>query len=253
MPVPSLITDLTPVAATNSPAGSESPGTADDYFRAHAAFIAQLLEVIGGGVNPLIPSNNQTSTTDNTPGRVMIVGAFGLGLSRPVIMTNANVFSGGGLYHCNSGTPNEPPNNGSGSSIYCSGDTTFGVQLACSYNNSLIYKRSVSSGVWGSWTQVSTSDNSIGQGQTWQNMTGSRALSTVYTNTSGKPIQVHVSCTSTAVTAIVFSSGQSLIGATQATIGNNISSPTCIVPNGASYSVSIQAGTASNLSWMELR
>ena len=42
MPVPSLITDLTTVAATNSPTGSESPATADDYFRAHASFIAQL-------------------------------------------------------------------------------------------------------------------------------------------------------------------------------------------------------------------
>jgi hypothetical protein len=43
MPVPSLITELTTTAATNSPDGdTESVITADNYFRAHAAFIAQL-------------------------------------------------------------------------------------------------------------------------------------------------------------------------------------------------------------------
>lgn len=42
MPIPTLITDLTTTAATNSPAGGESVTTADDYLRAQASFIAQL-------------------------------------------------------------------------------------------------------------------------------------------------------------------------------------------------------------------
>jgi hypothetical protein len=42
MPVPTLITDLSTTAASNSPAGAESArGTIDDYLRAHASFIAQ--------------------------------------------------------------------------------------------------------------------------------------------------------------------------------------------------------------------
>lgn len=45
MPVPSLITDLTSVAATNSPAGTESAkGTVDNYLRAHASFIKQIYD-----------------------------------------------------------------------------------------------------------------------------------------------------------------------------------------------------------------
>ena len=41
MPVPTLITDLSTTAASNSPAGSESArGTVDDYIRALSAFIA---------------------------------------------------------------------------------------------------------------------------------------------------------------------------------------------------------------------
>lgn len=56
MPVPSDITALSAIAASNSPLGSESPATADDYFRAHAAFIAQLRAVIGGAADPNIPN-----------------------------------------------------------------------------------------------------------------------------------------------------------------------------------------------------
>lgn len=43
MAVPTVITDVNTSAASNSPTGGESIGTnADNYLRAHAAFIAQL-------------------------------------------------------------------------------------------------------------------------------------------------------------------------------------------------------------------
>ncbi len=42
MPVPSAISDLSQTAGSNSPAGSESPNTADNYLRTYAAFIAML-------------------------------------------------------------------------------------------------------------------------------------------------------------------------------------------------------------------
>lgn len=42
MPVPSSISDLSQTANSNSPAGSESPNTADDYLRTLSAFIATL-------------------------------------------------------------------------------------------------------------------------------------------------------------------------------------------------------------------
>ena len=42
MPVPSAISDLSQTAASNFPAGSENPNTADDYMRAHASFLATL-------------------------------------------------------------------------------------------------------------------------------------------------------------------------------------------------------------------
>jgi hypothetical protein len=49
MAVPTVITDVNTTAGSNSPTGGESIGTnADDYIRAHAAFIAQLRD---GGRN----------------------------------------------------------------------------------------------------------------------------------------------------------------------------------------------------------
>ena len=53
MPIPTLITDLSTTAASNYPAGSDSPANLDDVQRAHAAFIAQLrddAEVLDNGL-----------------------------------------------------------------------------------------------------------------------------------------------------------------------------------------------------------
>jgi hypothetical protein len=42
MPVPATINDLSTTESSNSPPGTETPRSADNYLRAHAAFIAQL-------------------------------------------------------------------------------------------------------------------------------------------------------------------------------------------------------------------
>ena len=44
MPVPTVITDLSAVAASNYPAGSDSPATLDDTQRALGSFIRQLYD-----------------------------------------------------------------------------------------------------------------------------------------------------------------------------------------------------------------
>lgn len=41
---------------------------------------------------------------------------------------------------------------------------------------------------------VSVNQPSLGVGQTWQDVTGSRALATTYTNTTGRAIEVSVRC-----------------------------------------------------------
>jgi hypothetical protein len=44
-------------------------------------------------------------------------------------------------------------------------------------------------------SDLSTEVVPIGVNQTWLNVTSSRALSTTYTNTTGKPIQLYIVCT----------------------------------------------------------
>ena len=57
MPTPTLITDLSTTAASNFPASSDSPSVLDDVQRAHAAFIAQIRDVV-----PVSSGGNLTFT-----------------------------------------------------------------------------------------------------------------------------------------------------------------------------------------------
>ena len=60
MPLPASINDLSTTAASNSPAGSEPSGTADDYLRYYAAYIAQLRD--GAAFSGSLKSNTLGST-----------------------------------------------------------------------------------------------------------------------------------------------------------------------------------------------
>lgn len=112
--------------------------------------------------------------------------------------------------------------------------------------------------VQGAGGQALAALSSLGYGQTWQDVTGSRAIGTTYYNTTGKPIVAHVSGTQTAgagAAAINFTiNGVTLPGCM--TYGNtNIFGASAIIPPGASYvaSVAVISGTYSTIIWNELR
>lgn len=96
----------------------------------------------------------------------------------------------------------------------------------------------------------------LGYGQTWQSVT--RAFSTTYTNTTGKPILASVWAFSASSS---FLSIQILINGTvmglSPTTPNTSSSTTAIlgflIPIGATYSVSIASGTGTLNDWKEFR
>lgn len=94
--------------------------------------------------------------------------------------------------------------------------------------------------------------SSAGYGQTWQNVAGSRALSTTYYNTTGKEISVSVWAPNVSNTAhntqglvngVVIASAGSSYGGTSAGV-------TFPVPPGSSYSVTAQDAISG---WMEKR
>jgi hypothetical protein len=90
-------------------------------------------------------------------------------------------------------------------------------------------------------------------GQTWQSVTGSRAIGTTYTNSTGKPISVVVGVTltntSTFTTLVV---SEVIVSITQGYAGGAYTYElSAIVPNGASYRVT--GGSPTLYSWTELR
>ena len=86
-------------------------------------------------------------------------------------------------------------------------------------------------------------------GQTWQDVTASRALGTTYTNSTGKPIMVFVTKTNTGNSAWPFYVNSVYIMYVNAYGTNN--STGVIIPNGATYMADTIAGTL--LKWVELR
>lgn len=92
--------------------------------------------------------------------------------------------------------------------------------------------------------------DALANGQTWQNVTGSRALSTTYYNTTGKPILVAINtgpATAPSITFTVNGTALPTFGFGSGIIANSAAS--VLVPAGQSYSV---AATGLG-SWYELR
>ena len=94
-------------------------------------------------------------------------------------------------------------------------------------------------------TTATNVTNAVGQGQTWQAFTSpTRALSTNYTNSTGKPIVLSVTIIGNANITV-----DSIVTAASS-VGNAGNSLTTIIPNGSVYSVT-SGGAFST--WAELR
>jgi len=100
-------------------------------------------------------------------------------------------------------------------------------------------------------------DAGIGYGQTWQNMTSSRAINgTSYTNSTTKPIMISVIATATAAaTTLKTTIAGNVIsqGFGSNSIDSDINSNPIIIPVGATYSVAPSVGSATLVAWWELR
>jgi hypothetical protein len=109
-------------------------------------------------------------------------------------------------------------------------------------------------------TWASSASGAIGVGQTWQDVLSSRALDTLYTNNTGKPIQVSIT------TRYFLSNGPltqlEIDGKIIQTVrnpvpgGNQYDTVSAIVPNGNTYRVfmtSTGSGIGTLFSWNELR
>ncbi len=110
----------------------------------------------------------------------------------------------------------------------------------------------------GSQQAISTNSYALGVGQTWQDVTSSRALVTTYTNSTGRPIMVAITTTPNFSVALVLrinSFGNSVdldAGFNAGGSATDGSPGFCVaIPIGAVYSVPINNYPVSR--WFELR
>jgi hypothetical protein len=102
-------------------------------------------------------------------------------------------------------------------------------------------------------TWVSSTNLAVGVGQTWQDVSGSRAAGTTYTNSTGKPIMVNVWGASGESRSATLTIGSVAVAYTAFNgAGGGTATLSGIVPSGTSYVVT--AGGAWSVSgWAELR
>lgn len=138
--------------------------------------------------------------------------------------------------------------------------TTTGMGFSSGDDGSLIIKTGATAGAQvnavsfaADGTPTFLKDSSIGYGQTWQNVTGSRAMGSTYTNSTGKPINVHVVCSNasggTGYMSLV--TGGITFNSASAVTGGYAALALIILP-GATYQVPTIAGW-SLVQWVELR
>jgi hypothetical protein len=132
------------------------------------------------------------------------------------------------------------------------GQTINNAVTSLSAGQSVSYIYRLASTAWFPYTSDST--GSIGYGQTWQVLTGSRAMNTTYTNSTGKPIYVYASqCYSTTGTVnYTLIVGGITVGTAVAWHTNSYAEIDGIVPAGATYQITASAN-ATGYAWSELR
>ncbi|EMM9642005.1 phage tail protein [Providencia rettgeri] len=98
----------------------------------------------------------------------------------------------------------------------------------------------------------------LGYGQAWQNVKASRAVGTVYTNSTGKPIVLLVTASTSANDRMngINIHVNGVVIATSMTYGNGAKAPvSAVIPHGSTYKIDYPSGTVSPFihQWFELR
>lgn len=111
--------------------------------------------------------------------------------------------------------------------------------------------------VQGNGGQANTANQSLGMGQTWVDVSGSRAFGTTYWNNTPKPIALIVSPSGSGSALVVSASingGAAFeFAVTQLPSGTALVSGFLIVPPGMSYNITQVGGTGAIRTWRELR
>lgn len=269
MPTPTVIADLSTTIANNFPAGSNAPSVLDDVQRAHAAFIAQLRDRTATDW-PNTPAGTIAATTVqgaiNELGRADVIYTTA-GTSTAYTLTPSpaiTAYAAGQSFYVTFNAAS-----GAAPTLAISGVATppnlvkqllDGTYANIAANDLPINHRSrvTLMSATQALVQLPTAALTLGVGQTWQNLTASRAAATTYTNTTGRPLFFNIR----ALNAVAGNFGVALlvdgltVGETFANTplgaGNNNFVLGAIVPAGSTYSISALSN-ATLQAWFELR
>jgi len=104
-------------------------------------------------------------------------------------------------------------------------------------------------------TNVYAAGLDIGVNQTYQDVSGSRAIGSTYTNSTGKPILVRFEAVGSTTGAFVnlLVSGVIVGHSSNSYATSAVVHGMFIVPPGATYGVTLNYGTFTSILWVELR
>jgi hypothetical protein len=241
----SVIQPITASVAANALTVTLNPTTLD--FRSATLTSGTVVSrVISSAISVVVSSGSTLGTIAATQSRIVVLALDNAGT---VELAVVNIAGGNNLTE--TGVISTTAEGGVGaadsaSTIYSTTARTGVAYRVVGY----IESTQATAGTWatapstiqGCGGQALTSMSSLGYGQTWQDVTSSRAGSnTVYYNTTGKPIVVNIKLGAVANTNVTIG------GVT----GTNIiyTSGTFVVPPSQSYSISYSAPD----SWFELR
>lgn len=260
-------TYISDLVATN-PAGSDALAFADDHLRLIKSTVKNTFPNVSGAVTKTHTqlNNSLDKTGDTMTGALTLSGAPSSSLHAA---TKAYVDSADSALTTSIGTKADKTTTVSaGTGLSGGGDLSANRSLA-------IANTGVTAGSYGSTSQipviavnaqgqitsasqVAVPNNSIGVGQTWQDVTSSRASGTTYTNSTSKPIMVSVFSSgqdsgftlSCYVDGVLVAQGSGGGGGDARRTGN----ASFIVPSGSTYSATYSGGAnGTTLKWAELR
>lgn len=259
--VPSKIQPISASVAANALTISASKLTLD--FRSTTLGSGAVTTVTGTPANLVISSGSTLGTVNATQSRIVVLAINNAGT---IELAAVNIAGGNQLDETNLISTTAEGGAGaadSASTIYSTTARTNVAYRVIGY----IESTQATAGTWatapstiqGCGGQALAAMSSLGYGQTWQDVTGSRASGVTYYNTTGKSIVVVVagiSSTTSGVSTNVTVGGVALPTMSAYSNGANYTYPyTFIVPAGQSYIVSLSAsaGTYNLSKWVELR
>jgi hypothetical protein len=223
---------------------------ANDWWMADADYdlTNTVLSILGASPGTVVQSN----TADSTTGRLLMVGAFGLGASLLTAEVDCNAVTTPGTY----GTPstlmtNAPPGFLGRMLLSFQGDTNYGYQVAIDSNNltspKLAY-RSIRVGVWYPWQTAWTNETLVKQTTTTDTTAG--ALLVVGAQRAALGVDVAWSSTITEATTartLSLAGASGYIRFTNATASTCTVAPQATVAWAADTEIGIRRAAVGNL------